>query len=153
MVGKEKMREYKFKAWDKKQKKWFGVNLHMSVADGLLWWQYGYGCEILSAEERENIELLEYTTLQDENVVEIYRGDILRFDNYPEALDAEVVWFEGAFRVKGLSHEADIEEYLSEVNEVSKVIGNIFENLELMGESNIRNYKKRNIRKDIITKK
>ena len=104
----------------------------MSVTDGCLWWQFGYGCEILSAEERENIELVEYTTLQDENNIEIYRGDILRFDNYLEALDAEVVWFEDAFRVKGLSHEADIEEYLSEVNKVSKVIGNVFENPELM---------------------
>ena len=128
------MRKHKFRAWDKKQKRWLGVNLHMSV-DGCLYWQFGYRCEILSAEERENIELVEYTTLQDENIVEIYRGDILRFDNYPEALDAEVVWFEGAFRVKGLSHEADIEEFLSEVNEVSKVIGNIYENPELLKEA------------------
>ena len=128
------MRKHKFRAWDKKQKKWLGVNLHMSVVDGCFYWQFGYGCEILSADERENIELVEYTTLQDKNIVEIYRGDILRFDDYPEALDAEVVWFEGAFRVKGLSHEADIEEFLSEVNEVSKVIGNIYENPELMME-------------------
>ena len=69
------------------------------------------------------------TTLKDEDEKEIYRGDIMRFNNYPESLDAEVVWFEGAFRVKGLSHEADIEEYLSEVNKVGWVIGNIYENV------------------------
>ena len=74
------------------------------------------------------IDRCQNTTLKDEDDKEIYRGDTLRNKNYPDALDAEVLWYEGAFRIKGLSHGADIEEYLSEVNEVSKVIGNIYEN-------------------------
>ena len=30
------MRTIKFRAWDKKKKNWLGVNLQMSVVDGLL---------------------------------------------------------------------------------------------------------------------
>ena len=31
------MREHKYRAWNKKGKRWLGVNLQMSVVDGLLW--------------------------------------------------------------------------------------------------------------------
>lgn len=71
------MREHKYRAWDKKKKRWLGVNLHMSIVDGLLWWQFGYGCEILSAEERENIEITQYIGLKDINKIELYEGDIV----------------------------------------------------------------------------
>ena len=71
------MRELKFRAWNKKGKRWLGVNLQMSVVDGLLWWQFGYEYEIVPAEERENIELMQYTGLKDKNGKEIYEGDFL----------------------------------------------------------------------------
>lgn len=120
------MREHKYRAWDKKQKKWLGVNLHMSVTDGCLWWQFGYGCEILSAEERENIELVEDTGLKDENGKEIYEGDILRI-------------FDRNYEVKIIETDSKMyieygypDEHNGPCNFWSEIIGNIYENPELM---------------------
>ena len=77
----EKMRELKFRAWDKKQKKWLGVNLQMSIVDGCLYWQFGYGCEILSREEAEQIRLVQYLGKKDKKDKEIYDGDWLKWNN------------------------------------------------------------------------
>lgn len=120
------MREHKYRAWDKKQKKWLGPNLHMSVTDGCLWWQFGYGCEILSVEERENIELVEDTGLKDENGKEIYEGDILRI-------------FDRNYEVKIIETDSKMyieygypDEHNGPCNFWSEIIGNIYENPELM---------------------
>jgi len=120
------MREHKYRAWDKKQKKWIGANLHMSVTDGSLWWQFGYGCDILSKEERENIELSEYTGLKDKNGKEIYEGDVLRaFDrNYEVKI---VITNSRAFVDYGYS-----EEHNGPCDSWTEIIGNIYENPELM---------------------
>ena len=128
------MREHKYRAWDKKEKRWLGVNLQMSVVDGLLWWQYGYGCEILSAEERENIELVQYTGLKDKNGKEIYEGDIIKdienwigivewnkkdcFFNINYPIQKETMMFDDAFD--------------SNPERNAEIIGNIYDNPELM---------------------
>ena len=94
------MRELKFRAWNKKGKRWLGVNLQMSVVDGLLWWQYGYGCEILSAEERKNIDLVQYTGLKDKNGKEIYEGDYIKREiQRGTFLVSEVIFTRGEFCV------------------------------------------------------
>jgi len=114
------MREIKFRAWDFERKEMF-------IPDEFI---FDFNINSLYQIDRMAIDslLMQYTGLKDKNDKEIYEGDILRNDNYPNCLDAEVLWYEDAFRIRGLSTEADIEEYLSEVNKASIIIGNIYEN-------------------------
>ena len=131
------MREHKFRAWGKKQKKWLGVNLHMSVIDGLLWWQFGYGCEILSVEERENIELPEYLNQKDKSGKEICEGDILKDDHGRILL---VEWYKYGFSFKAITvtnfvRARDIGEWFDDEGILPEIIGNIYENPELIEEA------------------
>ena len=130
------MRDHKFKPWDKKQKKWLGLNLHISVIDGLLWWQFGYKCEIISAEERENIELVEYISREDINDKEIYEGDVLK-DNHGRVLLVE--WYKHGFCFKAITktnflRARDISQWFEDSEPFPEIIGNIRDNPELLKE-------------------
>ena len=131
------MRKHKYRAWDKKQKKWLGVNLHMSVTDGTLWWQFGYECEILSAEERKNIELIEYLNQKDKNGVEICEGDILK-DDYGRILLLE--WYKHGFSFKAITETnffraREISQWFENEEPSLEIIGNIYENPDLIEEA------------------
>ena len=134
------MRTIKFRAWDKREKRWLGVNLHMSVIDGLLWWQFGYGCEILSAEERENIELVQYIEREDKNKKEMYEGDVVKWvNNFGEE---NIGWIRYTKPIAGfyivLIKGSYIPFYTGSERNFSwtdlEIIGNIYENPELLGE-------------------
>ena len=123
------MRELKFRAWNKKGKRWLGVNLHMSVIDGTLWWQFGIGCSILSAEERENIELMQYTGLKDKNGKEAYEGDIVKYFWLSKKHIKPITWdVSRAGFIAGFT--IDLGEY--DGSSAVEIIGNIYENPELM---------------------
>lgn len=133
------MRTIKFRARNKKGKQWLGVNLQMSVVDGLLWWQYGYECEILSKEERENIELLQYIEREDKNKKELYEGDIVKWiNNYGEE---NIGWIRYSKAIAGFnvvlikgSYQAF---YTGSKQNFGwsdlEIIGNVYENPELLG--------------------
>ena len=149
------MRQHKFRVWDKTQKKWLGVNLHMSVVDGLLWWQFGYECEILSAEETKNIELLEYIGRNDKNGKMICEGDILR-DCYYSSDEEDwhylgpsgkgiVIWNDDhtGFQIEtNRWNKEKISKALPEhtlhqiVSEWVEIIGNKYDNPKLLKEAN-----------------
>lgn len=73
------MREIKFRAWDKEDKKMKEV----STLDFADWWvATGYQDgerNSFKNEETDRHILMQYTRLKDENGVEIYEGDILKF--------------------------------------------------------------------------
>ena len=107
------MREIKFRAWDKKYKKMYLGDIRAALAY-----------------PDEDVEIMQYTGLKDKNGKEIYGGDIL--GQYCHLLNGtefgKVVYLQEdarfLFDVGGVYGAINVEE--------CKIIGNIYENPELM---------------------
>ena len=120
------MREIKFRAFHKKYNQMFDVDsLGLGIVDGTIMRIDGGGHYSLWLKE---VDLMQYTGLKDKNGKEIYEGDIVRVivdDRYPEGIGS-VEW------------EASSCEFTfgfgtaSEVHWSHEVIGNIYENPELL---------------------
>jgi hypothetical protein len=102
------MREIKFRAWDKDRKKMIGP--------------FHVGSMLAEYRPPE----MQYTDLKDRNGKEIYEGDIIVFDeSMPIEMDR------GCWTCKRKGKASML---LFGVNEQSEVIGNIYENPELLDE-------------------
>ena len=100
------MREIKFRAWDKINKRWIK--------------QFNIDLLSINVSELPNIKLMQYTGFKDINKKEIYEGDIISFGD-----NKGVVFYENAkFRVKYEICIEDLDEvlYFDKV----KIIGNIY---------------------------
>jgi phage uncharacterized protein TIGR01671 len=151
------MREYKFRAWDKEYEKmtYFDdedydyrpplvfrldqVFKKDSNYDDYEDFEYN--------DITDSVEIMQYTGLRDENGKGIYEGDIIEFsyDMFVGNFDTfvakgKVVFEEGAFYVEVFENErtTDDEAYLLySINlDTIEVIGNIYENKELLNETN-----------------
>ena len=134
------MRDIKFRAWDKQTKRlyqvqtlqFYGTNNTVDAC-----WTNGVdfdGESTLGEPELNNLhnlELMQYTGMKDVNGVEIYEGDIIREDIEKDGppIIVSVVWEEGAFYGKERTHNP---EYIAKEFLNGKVIGNIYENQELL---------------------
>jgi uncharacterized phage protein (TIGR01671 family) len=129
------MREIKFRAWDKKLKKMFEFELE--------WSKYVNHEEIqcltpvgVGNPNVENIEkpsdLMQYTGLKDKNGKEIYEGDILNMTYHGSVsiVEPEIKVIVGFERGSFIIEENGIS--LGKIGRSLEVIGNIYENPELL---------------------
>jgi len=132
------MREIKFRIWDK-EKLCFIVDMNnymISPIDGHVLYVDGHDCV-------DRLIPLQHTGLKDKNGVEIYEGDIIKSQNAGPYL---VKWFDCLYWDGGGScavgfylentdirdGELDYHTRLSIDSKLLKVIGNIYENTELL---------------------
>lgn len=130
------MRELKFRAWSKKHNKYLKITGIQYDGDKFAGTFVIYGTVAGIPNtiflKPEDVVLEQYTGLKDKNGKEIYEGDIL--ESTWNGDKADVVWnnVEGEWE-----HYADFNAYSKYGSSV--VIGNIHENPELLGDTNVTN--------------
>ena len=138
------MREYKFRAYDLQ-----GEQMRYDIT-GFEFFNDGEMSGIFidgDFYDKKEIALMQYTGIKDENGKEIYEGDIIEFsyDMFVGDFDTfvakgKIVFEEGAFYVEVFENERTTEDeayLLYSINlDTIEVIGNIYENKELLNETN-----------------
>lgn len=128
------MREIKFRVWDKESE---------SMLQDVSTWTDDYtdmlNTTINYIKNEGECELMQYTGLKDKNGVEIYESDLLDIEEYGKA---KVIFIDGAFMAEWL-HEDCYSMELSQITwknrnkkDLFEVIGNIYENKELLVATN-----------------
>ena len=125
-------REIKFRMWHKKSKKMFDVeSINFKDRSLNMWNSVMY---TLSTFSLDDVILMQYTGLHDKNGKEIYEGDIV-VDKEDEVM-GEITWNEeeASFYFSILYENGTYEEEkLNDWASVLEVIGNVYDNPELLG--------------------
>ena len=144
------MREIKFRAWLKYGKEIVDVEEidFMNKVINYIYNDYENNRQEIVGAYFENIELMQYTGLKDKNNKEIYEGDIIKFEDC--SIDGTKEFYNiGVIEREGKRDELVISQLLFEKTyftenymdfidqtfEVSEIIGNIYENPELIKEA------------------
>lgn len=121
-------REIKFRAWNKKEK-------YIELVDDLQMFNNQLYIGIPGEDYflgKDDVELMQYTGLHDKNGKEIYEGDIVEITRPCILERGEVKFINGCFDIK--SKDTLLMLYQCEINNFKlKVIGNIYDNPELLG--------------------
>ena len=123
------MREIKFRAWHK-EKKIMGEVLGIDILHKEIFFS-NEDVDCYGHIDFKDIELMQYTGLKDKNNKEIYEGDIVTLHNnkYKVIFNTE----EARFVLRDDEFEMNIP-FTNNNNERMEVLGNVYENPELLGE-------------------
>lgn len=128
-----------YKLWDKKNKQWYDEDDVLLERDGTLT-EYHYDCfENLDVIDRTNdFIIVPYTGMKDKRGKKIYKGDICKivtYDGKPFGTVALVTFSNGSFKLLIDTEELLLSISIDDEDIVSiEVIGNVFENPELIGD-------------------
>ena len=128
----------KFRAWDTHEQKMFsnneliiwGGNVYLDESKGL-------PCRNLKCRSIPDEYLMQSTGLFDKNGKEIYEGDAVQFEDCYESSDflyintGIIEWCQGGFHITN-RHSVTMEDLLFEELLDVEIIGNIYENQELL---------------------
>ena len=123
------MREIKFRAWLKEERKMVNVETLFIGINRLC---FGNSkTEDLFFRDFEEVELMQYTGLKDKNGKEIYEGDIYHVGD--KNIRYLVVWFDSGFEGKQLrsTSYAGLKSWAKDI----EILGNIYENKNLLEEN------------------
>lgn len=76
--------------------------------------------------DTEDMILMQYTGLDDKNGKEIYEGDIVKYEN----MTGKIMFFNGSFIMSNFEETEEWE--LGVINEELEIMGNIYDNPELL---------------------
>jgi len=126
------MREIKFRAWDRKNKMIMDLYDICFLRGGIrvsgtgVYIGNGWATEANGFTHRCDVELMQYTGLKDKNCVEIYEGDVVKCCN-------NCVWLVSFLDGCYVAHDPDdIKEFVFLYDYDFVVVGNIYENPELL---------------------
>lgn len=124
------MREFKMKAWLKKEKKMVAI---IGIDFNYEYIRYTEDSNLFNENyktaEFKDIELLQFTGLKDNGGQELYEADVIKFNDGIDDIYGLISYDDedGTYRV---SYE-NITEHLSEREGDFEIVGNIFENPDL----------------------
>lgn len=123
------MRKIKFRAWHK-EKKIMGEVLGIDILHKEIFFS-NEDVDCYEHTDFKDVELMQYTGLKDKNNKEIYEGDIVTLHNSRYKV---IFKTEGArFVLRNDEFELEIT-FINNNNERMEIVGNIYENSELLGE-------------------
>jgi len=120
-------REIKFRAWDKKEKKWLDTERTHVGFDGVMFSGEGddYGCLM----NYKDTFLMQYTGLKDKKGKECYEGDLVKYSGNERIY--EVSWSMGGFHSIPRDIESQLDSSGKEWRGVGhtdfEIVGNIWE--------------------------